>query len=116
MLQASPTASAVYEIDRARKIEANPVRSRILEWGAQERDRVGCFGRADQKRGAEERQEYSPARTGGRDQPSPGEPDQTERDGERRPEQQPVDSARDSGVGMDEKRVVAAVAPAIQIE
>ena len=94
--------------------EPGPVR--ILERRSQERDRIGRLGRADQERRAENREQRAPARAGCSEQPAPGEGHETQRNCELRPEQQVAQRARDPRIGMDEERVVRAVAPAVQVE
>ena len=89
---------------------------RVLERSSQQGDRVRRFARADEQRRTDDREHGSATGTGRPGQPPPGEADQSQPYGERRPQQRLVECARDSGIGMDEERVVRAVAPAVEIE
>jgi hypothetical protein len=66
--------------------------------------------------GPEKREQDPPPWRRGVDQPMNGDREQGKRGRERRPEPDVVERARNARVGMDQKRVVAAVAPAVEVE
>ncbi len=90
--------------------------SGILEPVAQQRDGVRRLGGGHQQRGSEERSGGAPRRPGAAEQPACAERDQAERDRERRPQPDVAERAGDARVGMGEEAVVAAVAPAVEVE
>src|SRR5262249_26059844 len=71
---------------------------------------------ADQRRRNEYRPERAPPRRSEPAEPPRENDGQQQADGDRRPEPDVVDPPGEAGIGMDEKRVVEAVAPAVEIE
>ena len=89
---------------------------RILHRSAQKGDRVCSFGCADQHRRPEQRKHSSACRATRGTQPVQGESDQTNGDGDGGPEPDVAEGVGKPGSRIHQKRVVAAVAPAVEVE